>query len=379
MRYLTYLIVAVSVLLTAPANAFALSNGSEAACVNTSIGVLRGEGGLRVSAGAYVICPGRGGARIIPTVTNGRDPHDTTPPAPPDATEGAPCEIGWQSAIQLDWVGDGYTGRPLSPPPRGDVIGGGLKIVSGQDSLNRVSENDASMKWYYPGAWHHTDQAGWLCSVDNNFQWRSRCDSTSGTNPCVYWSKAPPEAGSPQAVNWAPYFAQARGQLDGQAGQIGSAPPTKGVVNIPTCFWIDGQGIPDDRKLSVTVAGAPDAEGRQIYYTLLIDVAFVRAAWNFDDPHNDTANATPPTQCGQHNQLTAHQYVEISEARHPDQKYHVVAAEHYAITGEVYWTDSYGSHHQNVDSGLGDVVISTPDYPQYVGQIEAIPITPASP
>lgn len=257
---------------------------------------------------------------------------------------------------------------------------GGPRRQPGQDSLNRVSENDASMKWSFPGTWHQSSPtAPWSCALPNDFQWRSRCDSTSGTNPCVYWSKAPAAAGAAQAVNWASYFAQARGQLDGQAGQIGSAPPTKGVVKIPTCFWIDGQGIPDDRKLSVTVAGAPDAEGRQIYYTLLMNVAFVRTAWNFDDQHNDTPNATPPTQCGQHNQQTAHQYVEISESRHPDQKYHLVAAEHYAITGEVYWTDSYGSHHQNVDSGLGDVVISTPDYLQYVGQIEAIPITLVSP
>ncbi len=127
---------------------------------------------------------------------------------------------------------------------------------------------------------------------------------------------------------------------------------------------------------SGSYGGPPSGPGgRAVFYTLVVTIQFVKTQWDFDDPWDDSETAPAP-QCGVHDSLTAHKYREISESRHPDQRYHVVAHEHYAISAEVFYLDSYGLHHDAVPTSLDDVVVSTEPRPVYVGQIEAIPITP---
>src|SRR5207302_292101 len=48
---------------------------------------------------------------------------------------------------------------------------------------------------------------------------------------------------------------------------IGSLPPTtQGLVNLPQCFWLDG--LQPDQFATATLAGPPDATGRQVMYSL---------------------------------------------------------------------------------------------------------------
>src|SRR5262249_48210201 len=148
-----------------------------------------------------------------------------------------------------------------------------------------------------------------------------------------------------------PYVARVVRDLRASAGTVHSLPSPNGLVNLPTCFWIDDMGIPDERDDTVALAGPPDGGGRRIFYTYLARVFFAGVDWNFDDPSGNEPVAPHPA-CGQHPQLTAHRYQMISESRGPDGLYHVVPVEKYQVTVDLYWADSYGPHRQSVDPGV---------------------------
>jgi hypothetical protein len=164
--------------------------------------------------------------------------------------------------------------------------------------------------------------------------------------------------------------------LRASTGAVRSLPSPNALVNLPTCFWIDGMGVPAERDVTVVLPGPPDASGRRIYYTYLVRVFFAGVDWDFDDPFGND-QVLPHPACGQHPQLTAHRYRMISESHGPDGLYHVVPTERYQVTVDLYWADTYGPHHQPVDPGVPlPIAISPPrSYDQYVGQVEAVPMS----
>lgn len=172
-----------------------------------------------------------------------------------------------------------------------------------------------------------------------------------------------------------PYIARVIAELKAQTGTMNSLPSPNGLVNLPTCFWLDGIGVPDERDLTMVLPGPPDGSNRRIYYTYLVRIFFAGVDWNFDDPYGND-QVQPHPACGQHPQITAHSYQMISEKHSPDGFYHVAATEKYQVTVEIYWDDSYGPHHSAIDPGVPlPITISPPGpYNQYVGQVEAIPI-----
>jgi hypothetical protein len=174
----------------------------------------------------------------------------------------------------------------------------------------------------------------------------------------------------------APYLDEVIGKLRAQAGTINSIPNPNGIVNLPTCFWVDGITVADEADYSLVLAGPPDTSGRQIFYTFLIRLFFAGIDWNFDDPLGN-AEVKPHQACGQHPQQTAHTYQLISEKRgNDDGKYHVTAKENYQLTVDMYWSDSYRTQHAPIDPGIALPIAITPasDYHQFVGQVEGIPI-----
>ncbi len=324
------------------------------------------SGGLQERAGISVFTPGG------PHFSSGGRAHDVAPTSG-GVSEGDPCEQQWISPVQFSGApgSPSYLAAPMGSP---DHTVGGIVGDLGVTQSRMASYNDAEIHWKVTGKWTKDQNGALTCQVDSKAQWQKQCDA-GPPDPCLFWH-AITIVGSPRAVDWGPYFAQAKGQIQGQAGQIGTAPANKGVVNLPQCVWLEGQTIPDQKQLAVTVGGPPSGPGgRAVFYTLVITIQFVKTQWDFDDPWDDSETAPAP-QCGVHDSLTAHKYREISENRHPDQRYHVVAHEHYAITAEVFYLDSYGMHHGVVPTGLNDVVVSTEPRAVYVGQIEAIPITP---
>jgi hypothetical protein len=191
---------------------------------------------------------------------------------------------------------------------------------------------------------------------------------------CFTWvgDNITPAASPPQA--WGPFFNVAFGRLSGEAGTIHSAPARTAVVNTRTCFWVEGMGIPAERDLVLTLAGAPDATGRQIFYTFLARIQFLRLAWQFDDPAGNV-ELPVPTECQGHQMATSHIYPQISDGRNGDNTYHVSVTEQYSITVQAFWNDAFGTHGPiDVDPGVPAPSISPTMLAQPVGQIEGIPI-----
>src|SRR5262249_31037563 len=172
-----------------------------------------------------------------------------------------------------------------------------------------------------------------------------------------------------------PYVAGVLRDLQARAGTVRSLPSPNGLVNLPTCFWVDDIGVPAERDLRMVLPGPPDGSGRRVYYTYLIRIFFPGIDWDFDDPFGN-GQVQPHPACGQHPQLTAHSYRMISEKRSADGLYHVTATEKYQVTVDLYWDDTYGAHHRAVDPGVPmPITVSPPQpYAQYVGQVEAIPM-----
>ena len=213
------------------------------------------------------------------------------------------------------------------------------------------------------------------CRLDPTFHFF--CPATDTLDQfCFTWVGDPisPTSSPPQA--WAPFFGQAFGNLSGQSGIIRSAPASTAVVNTPTCFWIEAMGIPVEQDLTLTLAGAPDATGRQVFYVFLARIRFLGVDWNFDDWDGNNQQVPPANECLGHPQLTAHQYRQISDGRHgADNTYHVTATERYSVTVDAFWVDSSGTHGPiPVDPGVQAPQISPNVLPQPVGQIEGIPI-----
>jgi hypothetical protein len=211
------------------------------------------------------------------------------------------------------------------------------------------------------------------CKLDQTFHFF--CPKTGNLDElCLMPVLHPITPASSSAPALAPYFAAALGNIAGEAGQIHSAPSTRGVVNTPVCFWVDNMGIPQERDLTLTLAGAPDGSGRQIFYTYIASIRFIGVDWNFDDS-GDKSTVAPATACGQHPQLTAHQYRQISDGHNPDNTYHVTAVEQYSISVVVFWWQTDGQQGPfPVDPGVPAPAISPTMDNQFVGQVEGIPI-----
>jgi hypothetical protein len=193
---------------------------------------------------------------------------------------------------------------------------------------------------------------------------------------CLTWVDHP-IVGTLRQSAWSPFFNSVFGSVNGQPGEIHSAPSTNGVVNVPVCFWIDDITIQKTLQLTLYLAGPPDSSGRRVFYTFLATIQFLGVQWQFDDPddpsnlHQDLA----PPACGSHPQEVGHTYRRISDERNPDGTYHVSAVEQYSITVTVSWIDFAGPHGpQEVPSGVADPSLRPGQYSQRVGQIEGVPI-----
>jgi hypothetical protein len=189
------------------------------------------------------------------------------------------------------------------------------------------------------------------------------------------WTAAVPATAASSAVNWQPYIAAIAGDIVGGAGTIRATPAAKGVVNVPQCFWIDGIQIPQERDLTLVLAGAPNSEGRRVYYTFLIRIKMDGITWHFDDPggNNNPDNPTADV-CKQYPQGVSHTYHRITEGVNPDNMAHVTADESYVITADMYWADSLGGpYHLSVDPGVPAQVIHPDPYSILIGQIEGVP------
>ena len=289
------------------------------------------------------------------------------------AAEGTPCTLlyyapvkfqNFPSYIHAAWTSPLGTGggANLDPNSSGDVVSAAGATAATNDVFAVYSRTGViqGQQCQGTGAWQD------FCQL---------AETGPNPDPCILTQPhriGPADSPPPQI---GPYIASVVRDLKAAPGTVRSLPSPNGLVNLPTCFWIDGIGVPDERDLTLVLPGPPDGSGRRIYYTYLIRVFFAGVDWNFDDPFGD-GQVQPHPACGQHPQLTAHSYQMISEKRSADGMYHVTATEKYQVAVDLYWDDTYGPHHQAADPGVPlPITVSPPQpYNQYVGQVEAIPL-----
>jgi hypothetical protein len=268
------------------------------------------------------------------------------------------------SSVRASWTSPaGYAGAAsLDPNSNGEVLS-----AAGATAAT----NDVFAVYSSPGTFQ-----GQQCQGTG--VWQDFCqlgEPSANPDPCILTQvhRITPASSPPPPVG--PYVASVVRDLRAAAGTVRSLPSPNGLVNLPTCFWIDGMGVPAERDLKLVLPGPPDGSGRRIYYTYLIRVFFAGIDWSFDDPFGN-GEVLPNPACGQQPHLTAHTYQMISEKRSADGFYHVSATERYQVTVDLYWADTYGPHHASVDPGVPlPITVSPPQpYDQYVGQVEAVPM-----
>jgi hypothetical protein len=219
------------------------------------------------------------------------------------------------------------------------------------------------------------DPTSLACQLNPTFHFFCPATGVVGPPVCYTWVLHPLAPAVPDPVSLKPFFGDEIGQLQAQAGVVGSAPAQRAVVNTPTCFWIDSMGIQNERDLTLVLAGPPDVSGRQIFYTFFARIVFQGVSWVFDTTTGDTSQVAVPSQCPVHPQEVAHQYTRISDGL-PGGKYEVSATENYSISVTVYWIDSAGAHGPvPVDPGVAAPQLTPGHLFQYVGQIEGVPLS----
>ncbi len=316
-------------------------------------------------AGADILCGRAGNASPY----GGGTPYTTSEPVP----DGTPCYIVYYAPVTFQnlpayihatWRSPaGIAGAAnVGPNSFGDLVSTAGVTAATNDIFALYRENGTfqTQQCHTDGFW---------------FDFCQLAAPAPNPDPCILTTPhliAPPSSPPPPVST---YVASVARDIRAQAGDVHSLPSPNGLVNLPTCFWIDGIGVPDERDFTLVLPGSPDPSNRRIYYTYLIRVFFAGIDWNFDDPFgNDTTQPHP--DCGQHPQLTAHSYQMISEKHSTDGFYHVTATERYQVTVDLYWDDSYGPHRSVIDPGVQlPITVSPPGpYNQFIGQVEAIPI-----
>lgn len=291
---------------------------------------------------------------------------------------GDPCQSIYYHAVTFS-EDTSATGNPTAHFP---VLGGASSGALSVSDAAMIPGSNAYVADTKLGSYELSDpnnpNSPLQCVLNQTFHWY--CPNTGVVDSfCFVWQGHDFRVDAPATVP--PFFADALGNLQASAGTIHSAPATKGVVNTPVCFWIDGISIPQERDLTLVLPGPIDESGRQIFFTYLARIQFQNITWDFDAPKHVTDVAPVPGVCPGLDPnmnpltMTAHQYAQISDGDNPDNTYHVTATENYSITVVVYWWNSNGPKGPiPVQPGMAAPTLTPAMYQQYVGQVEGVPI-----
>lgn len=167
-----------------------------------------------------------------------------------------------------------------------------------------------------------------------------------------------------------------RDQID--PGVISSWPaqPIPGLVNAPTCFFVDRMNIPQSTTIEIALAPPTgDPTGRVIYFIFRIVISYQDTRWDFGDGNHEEVGL--PRQClgvSQDSVQTAHPYHRYSDGV-PGNAFQVTATETYAIQVTEYWADTAGVHTLNLgDGGVGPITVNPGSLAKTIIQEEGVPI-----
>lgn len=179
-----------------------------------------------------------------------------------------------------------------------------------------------------------------------------------------------PQFLGPYVANWAGYIKDLL-----YPGNVKSSPATRGTVGVPECYWLEGTTLPGQQWYEVDLPGPSSSLFASILYVIQFRVSFQNLTWDFGDGDSSTAPILPEACRNTARwQQTAHTYRRISEGSAPGDRYQVTATLHYLLDNvTAFWIDSRGSQAQAL-GGTTSFEITSPPHPQYIGQIEGIPV-----
>jgi hypothetical protein len=156
------------------------------------------------------------------------------------------------------------------------------------------------------------------------------------------------------------------------------AEPHPGVVNIPTCFFlngadIDGQDVRQPATFEMVLVGPADGNGRQIFYVFRVDLMLQSVDWQFGDGSGQVEGLPGPCLGVSNAPLQfAHRYRTYS----PPGGFPVVATETFSIHVTEYWSDANGPEPPHDLGDLPPIAVNPgpPGFVKHVIQEEGVPV-----
>jgi hypothetical protein len=266
----------------------------------------------------------------------------------------------------------------------------------GLGHLNMAETSNVYTPFLGHGTW---DASGTVCNVPNGpsngngLGWEAGCTPPGppglgldqlimytglSSEECVH-TEPNPVVGNPRATvgQLVPIL---RGlNADIAPGTLTSMPQQAGLVNVPTCFWIEPPASPaqnafDGEIFDIVIPGQPDGNGRIVFYTFRVTLAAPQLTWHFGD-NSGSDDGMAPQCAGQHPEAVAHAG-HVYRAYDARPGYQVTVEEDYPITIDEYWWDT-GQHHVTIDPaavGAAPPHLVAGPYLQPVLQEEGVPV-----
>jgi hypothetical protein len=350
------------------------SGGPSGTASSCSVGV---EG---VASGGGVITGGFNGICPSPGAPGDQGFGSTTPLVP-----GQACSYIADEPLQFRLIGQYNSQHVLirwipqfeaSPPPVGpSVVPAGWHNLSAYvgGQAQQIYEEAGTNDFYIP------------YQISGTANKQGRCTGTKQTSPCWGHGAMPgclyvvpqtvtatiPGTG-PIATTFSGYF-----QTQVKAGTISSLPAARSVVNVPTCFFVQGMNpTPGQSWQYVRIVPVPgDAEGRYVFFVFVATITYDGTVWNFGDGTSSGVvpadNPPLPSECD--SGLPAEAYIAHTYTRYDTAGFQVTASQTYSMSIDAYWDDSAGLHSVHLSDTTLPQQTATITIPVY--QEEGVPIT----
>jgi hypothetical protein len=157
-------------------------------------------------------------------------------------------------------------------------------------------------------------------------------------------------------------------------GTITSSPAQVGLVNTPTCFYVNGMNNAQPQYFQIVLQAnfEPPPYNRGIYYVFRIEISQTATTWNFGDGSSDE---TPPGPfcVGSGQMATAHRYLRYSGLQ-PNGAFQVTATESYGAHVVEYWYDTQPEAKDLGDGGIPAFNVVAGPVAMPVIQEEGVPV-----
>jgi hypothetical protein len=339
-----------------------------------------------VTTGANVVCvtpeSGGGGSFGPP----GKQTFQTggTPGQPCTAVVWEPLELTLSPGGQMliFWPDPSFNGNGSTTPEPQDLA----RIIAENPKtfFEQAGTTDFFMPFTLNGKW---DASGSNCVPkdpnDPQASFQEICNTVPIALACL-GQTGHPITGTPPGIG-APGLINLRNQIVQliRPGTITTLPaqPAPGVVNLPTCFFIDGaniagQDVNQEQDFQMVLLGPPDASGRQVFFIYLVQLQKTGVTWDFGDGSSDPTPGLDPQCLGRSNAPLqfSHTYLRYS----PPAGFAVTAHETFSLNVTVFWDDSNGQPNTETLPPLPGIDVQpgpAAGFSKVIVQEEGVPVT----